>query len=1419
MQTTQQNINQLIAERRALYSEEQWRQFSDLSKKINEGQAVLQETLQYLKETRRAAEQIARRGGATEEKIPVFDRVWELYSLLAALQASLQTERGELRRLRESVGDVDAPLEQQGAFAVRDSDDTAIDQALEDAYAYDEDGSDALGERISEAMRQKYGVDPRCDTCHAQMVLKVITKKDGSETVVWSCPNYNQNNKAIHQLKFASDEFGNWGTKPVNIVRLLDRMKVRKEEADDRRTNLCGKHPLKEMNDDRSDVGTEYSSFCLVDGRQEGVRDYLFQTLALPGELFDNGSFKDLGAYSRFRLLTVAPCRPVDTKTHTIYALALRLAARGIMVPTYKKTETALQQMFFTEFRYTQADALNKYVHYRHPVMAYDSQREQHFAETYFPQLFGEDWASYVYSQMPLPLIANNQRRFVDQRVDFYVVRGDRRVVIELDGEEHGEAQAFDATRDAAIKRAGCEVIRFSNREIDHHDATILERLQKLFPDDEEMHAVLPVGEKFFVACKVVHQVVIALLKALEAGHLSARADCTLKMDTALFSAKEQETLLLLAIREVTDLIDHFSLLYGAAIDVRLTDPDASSFTIYIGDGEMSPAALMIRDVSLTSYHFCQLNPFVGAPLPCNVTLENVEFFLYYIWGYPHFRWGQYEAVQRTLLQRDSIVLLPTGSGKSIIFQLSALLLPGITMVISPLKALIVDQLNNLRGKGIDIAAARFSGDQEFARDLGKRNAALFDSHSAAMYYIAPERLVIPAFRKEIAALQENENFTFIAFDEAHCVSEWGHDFRPAYLLAGKTCRELFQERGRPLPFLALTGTASDRVLKDMCRDLGVASPDAVLAPPEFDRPELHYLAIRSATGKADDKPALLENLLKIELPRKFRCSADQMRKCHGKDTCCGIIFTTAIKTANALYHKLREDTPRRADSGVYYSTPPSYFKDRKDGKTWEDIIRQNASRFSSNRASLLIATKAFGMGIDKPNIRYIIHYDIPASIEQYYQEVGRAGRDRQAGYCALIVPNITQSDISAALKTNLPYNEWIQQREYKTGDLKSQIRFHLNNFQGTDREERISNALIDCIFNRGTVLLPGTRISIRADDVKKYMPGQGERKRSDDPNNTLDDEIKKLAVRLIHVGALNSAEYDYCKEEHYLTIGDLRREALIENYKAFVGRYDEGRVATEGLKLSRLPEQNKRDFLRNVLREYIQFVYDIIESGRRQAIRHMFELAIHAADRPISMQDEYIRTQIQDYLAVKNAITEKIVNNQTGKCGLDTIEETFPFALNGVFLGGNRGEDERLLAIRTKTHVARHIESHPFHPGLLFLRAIASVKSNEYNERDVVNDASAAYQNARKMYGISTEYLNMFSMKVVNLFYNASPGMAYALLEQMWKFDDLAGEAKNVVQDRYRAVLKSPDICIECKDYLLLQFAADELQKLIGEK
>lgn len=1415
MQTTQQNINQLIAERRALYSEEQWRQFSDLSKKINEGQAVLQETLQYLKETRRAAEQIARRGGATEEKIPVFDRVWELYSLLAALQASLQTERAELRRLRESVGDVDAPLEQQGTFAVRDSDDAAIDQALEDAYAYDANDPDVLMERLSEERRREFGVDPRCDTCHAQMFLKVLPTKKGTEIVKWCCPNYDKNNKATHCSKWDSEVLGRSTDVEEQLHSAVQQRKI-----------LCDNPPLKVVNDGTSDDKTEYSSFCLVDGRQEGVRDYLFQTLALPGELFDNGSFKDLGAYSRFRLLTVAPCRPVDTKTHTIYALALRLAARGIIVPTYKKTETALQQMFFTEFRYTQADALNKYVHYRHPVMAYDSQREQYFAETYFPQLFGEDWASYVYSQMPLPLIVNNQRRFVDQRVDFYVVRGDRRVVIELDGEEHGEAQAFDATRDAAIKRAGCEVIRFSNREIDHHDATILKRLQKLFPDDEEMHAVLPVGEKFLVACKVVHQVVIALLKALEAGHLSARADCTLKMDTALFSAKEQETLLLLAIREVTDLIDHFSLLYGAAIDVRLTDPDASSFTIHIGDGEMSPAALMIRDVSLTSYHFCQLNPFVGAPLPCNVTQENAEFFLYYIWGYPHFRWGQYEAVQRTLLQRDSIVLLPTGSGKSIIFQLSALLLPGITMVISPLKALIVDQLNNLRGKGIDIAAARFSGDQEFARDLGKRNAALFDSHSAAMYYIAPERLVIPAFRKEIAALQENENFTFIAFDEAHCVSEWGHDFRPAYLQAGKTCRDLFQEQGRPLPFLALTGTASDDVLKDIRRDLGVVSPDAVLAPPEFDRPELHYLTIRSGTGKTDDKSALLENLLKIELPRKFRCSADQMRKCHGKDTCCGIVFTATTKTANALYHQLRADTPRRADSGVYYTTQPSYFEKRKDGKTWEDIIRQNASRFSSNRASLLIATKAYGMGIDKPNIRYIIHYDMPASIEQYYQEVGRAGRDHRTSYCALLVPSIDASVLATILDPNLSYDEFKKRCDLrkKRDDLGTQIWFHLQNYQGTKKESFVSSALIDCLFeaiNQGN-----TSIRVSADDVLRRLHDQQNNFASNrgdlsgyDRIKRLDTEIMKLVIRLIHVGALTASEYDYSQRTHIFTIGNIDKSSLVENYKAFVRRYDEGRVEREGLKLVRESHLSCKDFLKKVMEVYAEYVYEKIESGRRRAIRNMFDLALGAAALPTKEQDDYIRIRIQNYLAVKNAIAESIKDNPNVMQGLEIIASTFPFFMHEVVSAGKNGEDERVLASQTQAHAARLLESIPSHPGLLYLRAVTCVKSGVYNEKDVVTDATAAYISAQEKYLISREAIVGFSMKVVNLFYNASPGMAYALLEQMWKFDDLAGEAKNVVKDRYRAVLKSPDICIECKDYLLLQFAADELQKLIGEK
>ncbi len=317
--------------------------------------------------------------------------------------------------------------------------------------------------------------------------------------------------------------------------------------------------------------------------------------------------------------------------------------------------------------------------------------------------------------------------------------------------------------------------------------------------------------------------------------------------------------------------------------------------------------------------------------------------------GYASFRPFQREIAQSVLAGRDVVALLPTGGGKSLCYQLPALVQAGLTLVISPLIALMKDQVDALRESGI---AATYLNSSIDSATAAERIADL-DRGAYRLLYVAPERAVNPAFVRSL----DRWNVRLLAVDEAHCVSEWGHEFRPEYRRIAELRSHLPQA-----PVLALTATATERVRVDIERALELRSPLRFVA--SFNRPNLRY----SVFEKRDARKQLVE-----------WCSARALES--------GIIYTQSRNSAEELAVRL-------SAAGI----PASPYH---AGLTASERAR-NQDRFIRDDVRVICATIAFGMGIDKPNVRYVVHYDVPKSIEGYYQETGRAGRDGLPSECAL---------------------------------------------------------------------------------------------------------------------------------------------------------------------------------------------------------------------------------------------------------------------------------------------------------------------------------------------------------------------------------------------------------------------------------
>ena len=317
--------------------------------------------------------------------------------------------------------------------------------------------------------------------------------------------------------------------------------------------------------------------------------------------------------------------------------------------------------------------------------------------------------------------------------------------------------------------------------------------------------------------------------------------------------------------------------------------------------------------------------------------------------GFTSFRPLQEEIIRAALEGQDVFALLPTGGGKSLCFQLPALARPGLTVVVSPLIALMKDQVDALQASGIP---ATFLNSSLAA---GESRARLRGLHNGEyrLLYAAPERLMLSGVLEDL----KRWNVKLLAIDEAHCISEWGHDFRPEY-------RQLEKLRGLfpGVPMMALTATATDRVRQDILTQLGLRDPRCFVA--SFDRPNLTYRVL--AKQKAFDQ---ISRFLR-ERPRES-----------------GIIYCQARKSAESLAEKLTEaGIPARP-----------YHAGMTPGERSE-----NQEFFLRDKTRVMCATIAFGMGINKPNVRFVVHYDLPKNLEGYYQETGRAGRDGLPGDCLL---------------------------------------------------------------------------------------------------------------------------------------------------------------------------------------------------------------------------------------------------------------------------------------------------------------------------------------------------------------------------------------------------------------------------------
>ncbi|HSN13053.1 MAG TPA: ATP-dependent DNA helicase RecQ, partial [Anaeromyxobacteraceae bacterium] len=360
--------------------------------------------------------------------------------------------------------------------------------------------------------------------------------------------------------------------------------------------------------------------------------------------------------------------------------------------------------------------------------------------------------------------------------------------------------------------------------------------------------------------------------------------------------------------------------------------------------------------------------------------------------GIQSFRRGQEQVLRAVLAGRDVLAVMPTGSGKSLTYQLTSQVLPGTALVVSPLLALIRDQVEKLRALGIPVERidSSLTGKEREAA-LGR----LADSRTK-LALVTPEGAVSPSFRAALSRTQ----ISLFAVDEAHCVSQWGHDFRPAYL----GLREVAEALGRPR-ILALTATATPRVREDILAQLGMREPEQVVL--SFDRPNLQFEVV--TCGSEEEKLRVLFRKLLRRLPRP------------------GIVYCATVRAVEDLAFLTKK---LRIPSEYYHGRLSKAERDEKQ-----------AAFMKPGRRVVMLATNAFGLGVDKPDIRYVLHFHVPGSLEAYVQEAGRAGRDGKPSRCILLW---SPDDVAI--------QEYFQEGNYPTGKQVRQVAEALQAWTDTER-------------------------------------------------------------------------------------------------------------------------------------------------------------------------------------------------------------------------------------------------------------------------------------------------------------------------------------------------------------------------------
>ena len=1065
----------------------------------------------------------------------------------------------------------------------------------------------------------------------------------------------------------------------------------------------------------------------------------------------------DLPAEWRSRLGTVWLGRSatalleVPPGTKTVVAVARKIVQRGDAPPVHPTTEALiLEDLGLARetrrpgdltSRLAKQPAIRPATHawtdedaFLDPLIELDSDAERRFISELVPELCGPAAPRWFIPQAALDrLVQQNAvagRASGDRRVDFLVATpwGDP-FVVEIDGVQHADQVAIDKERDAALLKEGIATVRVPTAEISAGRGAGLELVRRLY-GHEETH-----DPKSIIAPTLIHWFFRCLIDAMDTGALTG--------DTWSLKVSGLERIPPAAICPYFDVLSALDQMWadGAVMPTTITCTMNDTTLSWTRDGVRylpaeSPLADQYDAIISVEHDRSPTEPlpqrvdtptFIARPavLPVKVreifveppstktTLdeddagEALSVLLQMIFAKASFRPGQLAAITQVLAGGDCLALLPTGAGKSIVYQFLGMVMPGRTFVIDPLVSLIEDQVSGLQQHGIDRVVG-ISG-QSGGRSEKLRVQEAIGGGEYWFVFMSPERLQIPSFREAVRTGLYSTPANLVVVDEAHCVSEWGHDFRTSYLRIGTVVRSLFTRDGPPPRLIGLTATASRAVLRDVLLELDIddSSEGTVIKPLTFDRPELSFELLATNPNEA---PAALASVLQ-KMPLQFGLTSTQFYADQGAETAAGLVFCRTVngkqgvESASRIVANETGRTPAR-----YHGKPPKGVSKSE----WAERKRANALDFKNNTAPVMVATKAFGMGIDKPNVRWVIHYGLPGSIEAYYQEVGRAGRDGADGpgaKCTLITVD-SDPEKNRDLLTDAGDIEQTRGRNgqvsYRASDdVSTAMFFHLGNFGGIEAELTSLRQVFDAL------------------DVTQYR---------NEIQLPFGDKTatEKALHRLVVLGVADEYLVDWGSQRFIVhTLGastDRVRSALLAN----IERYQPSLAASIGASVDSQEFEKLGDLVEFCGRQLLNFIYSTVEQSRRRSVREMW-LAAHES----TGQDEF-RKRILSYLSEGDVapVLEGLLDKPT----LNLNEWIAEYETMQTI------DDLR----QWRGNTARLLSSYPDHPGLLLGRALSEFTDPNGSNREMEVNLVSAFA-AGDRYGVAESALQRLADWLLN--------------------------------------------------------------------